>query len=481
MKRTGLTTRLAQREKSQRSLVRPSRLNVEGLEPRLLLFATSGGAWPHPELVTVSFMPDGTDVGGLPSSLVGTMNGLFPTATWQKEMLRSLQSFAANANLNFSVASDDGSAFGSAGSNPADHNVQGDNDFGDIRLGAALIGTPLGIAMFPPNNNVDTAAGDFLLNSATTWNIGSTYDLYTVSAHESGHSLGLCHSDLSTAVLYSTYNGVKSNLTADDISGIQSIYGARPQDSFDAASSNNVKGDATVITSYIDANKQVTINDRDITTNSDVDWYKISTPSGNSGTMVVQVQSTGLSLFAPKVTVYKGSNLKGTASGDYNSTVSISNAIGNGQNWFVKVEGAEAGVFGTGKYSLQINMGSTSLPGVPIPNTDTPVGGEPVFTGCDNSEHDLDHGAGQNADVTVITTDEVEAAASTAQPTSMSDLSLGTNFDLDHSPFANIIRTSGAVSTNAGHERARHDASAVDFVLDGGLDDLFANSLSARR
>src|SRR5688500_3493916 len=49
------------------------RLTVEGLEPRLLLYSVSGGVWPHPELVTVSFMPDGTDAGGIPTNLFSTM------------------------------------------------------------------------------------------------------------------------------------------------------------------------------------------------------------------------------------------------------------------------------------------------------------------------------------------------------------------------------------------------------------------------
>jgi hypothetical protein len=175
--------------------------------------------------------------------------------------------------------------------------------------------------------------------------------------------------------MYSVYNGIKDSLTPDDIAGIQAIYGVRPPDGFDATDPNNTKGNSTVITSYIDSNKQVTLTGLDLTSNSDIDWYKITTPSGSAPTMEIRVQSTGLSLLAPKMTVFKGSTNKGTVSGGYNSTITTIKSIGSGQNWFVKVEAAEASVFGTGTYALQINMGTAPLPPVNSPNTATPSTG----------------------------------------------------------------------------------------------------------
>jgi hypothetical protein len=350
--------------------------SLEQLEPRLLLYGTNGGHWPHPELVTVSFMPDGTDIGGVPSNLVSSLNARFPTATWQKEILKGVQTWAANSNLNFSITSDDGSAFGSCGGTGTDCNMQGDSNFGDIRIGGLDLSGALGISMLPPPVNGDTTAGDFFLDTSTTWNIGLAYDLNTVSAHEAGHSVGLDHSLLPVAVMFPNYVGLKLNATADDIAGIQSIYGARAKDSFDLADPNNVKADASVITSYIDANKQINLTNLDLTTGTDDDWYKVVIPAGNSGTMVVRVQTTGLSLMAPKVTLYKGTTQKGTVSGGYNSTVSLTESIGNGQSWFIKVESAETGPFAVGKYALQVNMGTQPLPPVNSPNTATPVNGE---------------------------------------------------------------------------------------------------------
>jgi hypothetical protein len=438
------------------------------LEPRLLLYAANGGVWPHPELVTVSFMPDGTDIGGMPNVLQSSMNLLFPTATWQKEALRGLQSYAANANINFSVASDDGSPFGSCGGSGSDCNLQGDSNFGDIRVGGFPLGGPLGISMLPPPLNGDTTAGDYFLDTATAWNIGTSFDLFTVAAHESGHSIGLDHSAVTTAVMYTYYNDVKPNLTSDDIAGIQSIYGSRPQDSFDTTAPNNVKNSATVITSYIDSNKQVTHTNLDVTTNSDIDWYKITTPSGSANTMEVRVQSTGLSLFAPRFTLYKGSTNKGTVSGGYNSTVSQTETINNGQNWYIKVEGAEGGDFGTGKYALQVNMGTASLPPVNSPNTATPV------TGGGGNGSPVEQGEGFEAAV---------AAATASEPTIVTATPRGDSADDDASDDELSSQTLTRHARRAGGEAtvivvdvlSRADSSSED--ASRSVDDLLAGDL----
>ena len=60
-------------------------LQLEGLEDRVLLYANLGVEWPNPSLVTYSFMPDGTSVGGVPSSLFATFNAVAPTATWKAD------------------------------------------------------------------------------------------------------------------------------------------------------------------------------------------------------------------------------------------------------------------------------------------------------------------------------------------------------------------------------------------------------------
>jgi hypothetical protein len=50
-------------------------------------------------------------------------------------------------------------------------------------------------------------------------------DLLTVAAHEIGHTLGLAHSDDPNALMFAAYQGPRRFLGADDIQGIQALYG----------------------------------------------------------------------------------------------------------------------------------------------------------------------------------------------------------------------------------------------------------------
>src|SRR5262249_3299131 len=84
------------------------RLEVETLETRIVPYSVSGYSWPHPELVTLSFVPDGTVVGttssGQPitSNLFATFNAQFGSAAvWQNEILKAAQVWAAQTNVNF--------------------------------------------------------------------------------------------------------------------------------------------------------------------------------------------------------------------------------------------------------------------------------------------------------------------------------------------------------------------------------------------
>lgn len=67
--------------------------------------------------------------------------------------------------------------------------------------------------------------GDVHFDEAETWSTdGSGFDLATVAVHEIGHSLGLAHSNVSSAVMWPYYSGIRRDLAADDIAGIQAIY-----------------------------------------------------------------------------------------------------------------------------------------------------------------------------------------------------------------------------------------------------------------
>ena len=78
---------------------------------------------------------------------------------------------------------------------------------------------------YPDPPNAEPIAGDMHLNAAENWSIGSGVDVFSVALHEAGHALGLGHSDQPSAVMYPYYH-LASGLSADDIAGIQALYGA---------------------------------------------------------------------------------------------------------------------------------------------------------------------------------------------------------------------------------------------------------------
>jgi hypothetical protein len=84
-------------------------------------------------------------------------------------------------------------------------------------------------AFYPPPNGGDIA-GDTHFDDAETWTVNlppSGIDLYTVAAHEFGHALGLKHSTVADALMYPFYGGPHRFLHADDIAGIQALYGVQ--------------------------------------------------------------------------------------------------------------------------------------------------------------------------------------------------------------------------------------------------------------
>jgi hypothetical protein len=362
---------------------------VEVLEARVVPYSTSGNAWPSPQLITISFVPDGTLVGsnqyGLAySNLFQTLNTqLHSTATWERQILLAAQTWASVANINFSVVSDNGTSIGQG------LYQQGDPGMGDIRIGGYNLGNGwLGQAYQPPPGNNDSIAGDIQFNTAIGWHIGSTFDLYSVAAHEFGHALGLNHSTTSiTNVMYPIYSGVKKGLSSDDIAGIQAIYGPRPADVYNSGgASDGTLATAANLTSLITPSGDTAlVQNLDITSTSQSEYYTFTAPATTSSTLTVNVQSAGLSLFTPQATLYAsdGTTVLATAtSAGSLSGATLTLTTGNvtpGEQFYVKVSGADSTVFSIGEYALTLNFGVGLSPIVPIPVT-TLADGNPAHT-----------------------------------------------------------------------------------------------------
>ncbi len=116
-------------------------------------------------------------------------------------------------------------------------------DVGDIRVGAWEIGTPgvLAHAFLPCNEALCGPGGS--IGGDTHFDLQPAFpglswvndpaaaipgiDFFTVALHELGHSLGLGHSDVLGSVMEPVYAGPRRTLQADDIAGIQTLYGVQ--------------------------------------------------------------------------------------------------------------------------------------------------------------------------------------------------------------------------------------------------------------
>ena len=282
-------------------------------------------------------MPDGTNVGGVPSVLFQTLNAKFPTATWEQQIETAASLWENVTNINLALVSDGGEA---GRGRPAISKMTRDSEISaSVRSRSAR--PVLAVTFVPPPANGGTDAGDILLNSTVNWQIDSNYDLMTVVAHEFGHALGLGESTVSSAVMYGTYNGIKQALASDDIAGIDSIYGTRQFDQFNSGSQrNNTYATATNINSFVeqrpDCDPRAGHHDALATANGFTSTCRL-TPTG---TMSVTVQSSNLSLLSPKLQVYNSSltslEQAGTTA-SLGATVTVSTSVAAGQGYYIKV------------------------------------------------------------------------------------------------------------------------------------------------
>jgi len=211
--------------------------------------------------------------------------------------------------------------------------------------------------------------------------------------------------------MYGTYTGVKQSLNADDIAGIQSltfvniagnlVSGApQPVDQFNTnGQSNGMFWQSANLNSYIQSNGQVAIGSLDLTSSGQSEWFSVTVPSSNSGTLVATVQSSNLSSLSPQVTVSTtglvslgsasplspqvtvsttGSVLSlGPASPtSFGATVSVTiQGVKAGQTYLIQVNGIPQvgnAAGSIGGFGLELNFGSQSQSPIAPPNTVVP-------------------------------------------------------------------------------------------------------------
>ena len=89
-------------------------------------------------------------------------------------------------------------------------------------------GNTLAHAFFPPPAG-GPWAGSLHFDEFELWKDppgGAGIRLYNVTLHEIGHLLGLAHSQDRNAIMFAYYGEDRNDLKADDIAGVQSLYGA---------------------------------------------------------------------------------------------------------------------------------------------------------------------------------------------------------------------------------------------------------------
>jgi Matrixin len=330
-----------------------AKLRVEPLEGREIP-AAFGIPWGNAGHLTLSFAPDGTSVAGQASTLGTEFAGL---PSWKEDILRAFQTWAVKANVTIAVTPDGGQAFGTPGP------TQGDARFGDIRIAAApMSGESLSVSAPHDPFLSGSWAGDVVFNTDKVFGPGGS-DLFAVALHEAGHVLGLDHNPSGSSVMYSHLGPGRTTPSEVDIANLRALYGTRAADPFEKLTGNNSLRTATRMDRLPDADFDGDVPLAvfgDLRATADVDHFAVVIPDRYFGPVTFRLQTAGVSLLKPSLTVLDGSGRmiqadSSTELGGDTLRITIPNAMA-GQKYHVGVDGATSDVFGVGAYALAVTL-----------------------------------------------------------------------------------------------------------------------------
>lgn len=325
------------------------RLHCEALEARYALNG-DGDFLQNAQSLTLSFAPDGTQVSDEVNALAVTLASKVPN--WQAVIVRAFQTWAQNANINVGVVADGGQPLGIQGQSHFD------SRFGDIRIaGVPLALDTYGEAIHETRTMVGTWSGDVVFNTSAP--INTEADLFSVALHEAGHVLGLDHSADPLSPMFKHGIATTAGPTASDIFALQTAYGARRLDIYDAAQSNGTIQRATRIPhsepvdGFTGATPLVVYGD--LQNSADIDVYELPVLPGYSGALSFDLVTRGISELAGRLTVMdRDGHVLAQAStaallGDKVTVSLMSLPVGK---LYLQVDAPTGGLFGSGAYAV---------------------------------------------------------------------------------------------------------------------------------
>ena len=218
------------------------------------------------------------------------------------------------------------------------------------------------------------------VNTALNFNIGPTYDLYSVLLHETGHSLGLDHAKNPVEVMNAVYGGTRPGLSPGDIAGIQAIYGIRTVDAYQQQGLGYGFSSAIDVSAGLLTATQSGVTGVELADIGGAEYFSFVAPAYASGDIQVTAAAGNMSMLSPAVTLYDaaGNPLAQAAnpSAWSDNVTATAHGVVPGQRYYVKVTGATHDVFSVGAYAISVSLPSSTAPKLP-PSPPPTVGPRP--------------------------------------------------------------------------------------------------------